>query len=87
VLILLSVLQLGVDPSIARDADSLGVAVGVDPSSTTNAASTVCTPTSLSLSHEDLAAVTPFAESLGLYGEALLAVIKLLKISSSAALR
>ena len=67
---------VGVDPSTARDADSLGVAVGVDPSSTTNAVSTVSTPISLSLSHNDLAAVTPFAESLGLCGEALLAVIK-----------
>ena len=56
---------LEVDSSVARDADSLGVAVGVDPSSTTNT-STVSMPLSLSLSHEDLAAVTPFAESLGL---------------------
>jgi hypothetical protein len=68
---------VGVDPSIARDADSLGVAVGVDnPSSTTNAVSTVSTPISLSLSQNGVAAVTPFAESLGLCGEALLAVIK-----------
>jgi hypothetical protein len=63
---------VGVDPSIARDhADSLGVAVGVDNPSSTNAVSTVSTPISLSLSHNDVAAVTPFAESLGLCGEAL----------------
>jgi len=52
-------------------------AVGVDNPSSTNAVSTVSTPPiSLSLSHNDLAAVTPFAESLGLCGEALLDVIK-----------
>jgi hypothetical protein len=40
---------LEVDSSVARDADSLGVAVGVDPSSTTNT-STVSMPLSLCLS-------------------------------------